>query len=80
MFTLVKDINVARWRTVFPALLTIIVMPLTYSITNGIGGRVHVVGFLKVVQGKWREIHPLMGWSASRSSCTSHSLDPDVWH
>lgn len=43
-----------------PAFLTIIVMPLTFSITNGIA-----VGFLsyaviKLVSGKGKEVHPIM--------------------
>ena len=37
MFTLVKDIPVADLEDGLPALLTIILMPLTYDITVGIG-------------------------------------------
>ena len=37
MFVLVKDINVADIEDGLPALMTMIVMPLTYSITDGIG-------------------------------------------
>jgi AGZA family xanthine/uracil permease-like MFS transporter len=43
-----------------PALLTIVVMPFTYSITNGIGAGFVTYGFLKLVRGKASEVHPLM--------------------
>jgi AGZA family xanthine/uracil permease-like MFS transporter len=60
MFTIVKDINVADVEDGLPALLTIIVMPLTYSITDGIGAGFITWALLKLVKGKWREIHWLM--------------------
>jgi len=60
MFTLVKDINVADLEDGLPALLTIIVMPLTYSITDGIGAGFITWALLKLAKGKWREIHWLM--------------------
>ena len=43
-----------------PALLTIVVMPFTYSITNGVGAGFVTYGFLKLVRGKFAEVHPLM--------------------
>jgi AGZA family xanthine/uracil permease-like MFS transporter len=43
-----------------PALLTVVVMPFTYSITNGIGAGFVTYGFIKLVRGKAREVHPLM--------------------
>lgn len=47
-----------------PILLTVLVMPFTYSITNGIGvGFVSYV-FLKLIGGKAREVHWLM-WLVS---------------
>jgi AGZA family xanthine/uracil permease-like MFS transporter len=44
----------------FPALMAIIVMPLTYSITNGIGAAFVTYVFLRVVSGRVRDIHPLL--------------------
>jgi AGZA family xanthine/uracil permease-like MFS transporter len=35
-------------------------MPLTYSITNGIGAGFIAFTFLKMFQGKFSEVHPLM--------------------
>ena len=60
MFTLVKDINVADVEDGLPALLTIILMPLTYDITVGIGAGFISWVFIKVVRGKLGEVHPLM--------------------
>lgn len=64
MFTIVKDIPVADVEDGLPALLTIILMPLTYDITVGIGAGFITWVLLKVVRGKWRAIHPLM-WVVS---------------
>jgi AGZA family xanthine/uracil permease-like MFS transporter len=64
MFTLVKDIPVADIEEGLPALLTIILMPLTYDITVGIGAGFITWVLLKVVRGKLGEIHPLM-WVVS---------------
>jgi adenine/guanine/hypoxanthine permease len=64
MFTLVKDINVADVEDGIPALLTIILMPLTYDITVGIGAGFISWVFIKVVKGRLGEIHPLM-WVVS---------------
>ena len=64
MFTQVKDINVADIEDGFPALLTMILMPLTYDITVGIGAGFISWVLLKVVRGKMAEIHVLM-WVVS---------------
>jgi AGZA family xanthine/uracil permease-like MFS transporter len=47
-----------------PALLTLVGMPLTYSITNGIG--LGVLGFvlIKLARGKAGALHPMM-WVAA---------------
>ena len=47
-----------------PALLTMILMPLTYDITVGIGAGFISWVLLKVVRGKMTEVHPLM-WVVS---------------
>ncbi|MFI5262036.1 MAG: NCS2 family permease [Candidatus Limnocylindrales bacterium] len=64
MFTLVKDINVADLEDGLPALLTIVLMPLTYDITVGIGAGFITWVLLKVVRGKAGEVHWLM-WLVS---------------
>jgi len=44
----------------FPALLTLAVMPFTYSITNGIGVGFIAYCFIKLARGRGREVRPLM--------------------
>ena len=60
MFTLVKDINVADVEEGLPALLTMILMPLTYDITVGIGAGFIAWVVIKVVKGKAASVHWLM--------------------
>jgi AGZA family xanthine/uracil permease-like MFS transporter len=60
MVSQIRDIDWTEFSVGLPVFLTIIVMPLTYSIANGIG-----VGFISWVivrslAGKWREISPLL--------------------
>lgn len=60
MVVQIKHIDFTEFSVVLPVFLTIIVMPLTYSIANGIG-----VGFISWVlirslAGKAREISPLL--------------------
>jgi AGZA family xanthine/uracil permease-like MFS transporter len=47
-----------------PAALVIIIMPLTYSITNGIGFGFIAYTLIRAARGEWRKIHPLM-WAVS---------------
>jgi AGZA family xanthine/uracil permease-like MFS transporter len=60
MFAAVREIDVTNLLDGFPALLTLIMMPLTYSITNGIGAGFISYVFLRAVSGRAREIHPLL--------------------
>ena len=64
MFTQIADINVADLEDGFPALLTMILMPLTYDISVGIGAGFIAWTLIKVVKGKITEVHPLM-WAVS---------------
>jgi adenine/guanine/hypoxanthine permease len=43
-----------------PAALTIMVMPFTYSITNGIGFGFVTYTIIRLARGEWRRIHPFM--------------------
>ncbi len=60
MFTQVKDINVIDLEDGIPALLTMILMPLTYDIALGIGAGFISWVLIKIVRGKVSAIHPLM--------------------
>ena len=60
MSGLIKGIDFDDVEEGFPALLTIILMPLTFSITVGIGAGFVMFTLIKVVKGKAGEVHPLM--------------------
>jgi len=60
MFTLIRDIPVNDVEEGLPALLTMILMPLTYDITVGIGAGFISWVLIKLVRGKMAEIHWLM--------------------
>jgi adenine/guanine/hypoxanthine permease len=60
MVTLVKDINFSDLEEGLPALLALILMPLTFSITVGIGAGFISYVVVKAVRGKARDVHPLM--------------------
>jgi AGZA family xanthine/uracil permease-like MFS transporter len=64
MFTQVRDINVVDLEDGFPALLTMLLMPLTYDITVGVGAGFVSWVLIKVVKGKINDVHPLM-WVVS---------------
>ena len=60
MMTLVKDIDWSDPGMGIPALLTIALMPFTYSITNGVGAGFVSYTVIAVLRGRWRDVHPLM--------------------
>jgi AGZA family xanthine/uracil permease-like MFS transporter len=64
MFTLIGEIPVRDVEDGIPALLTMILMPLTYDITVGIGAGFISWVVIKLIKGKMGEIHPLM-WVVS---------------
>lgn len=64
MFTIARDFDWGDIDDVFPALATMIVMPLTYSITDGIAAGFITYVFLKAVKGRSAEVHPLL-WVVS---------------
>ncbi|MBH0120947.1 NCS2 family permease [Rhodococcus sp. HM1] len=71
----VRDIDFSKFEVALPAFLTILVMPFTYSIANGIG-----VGFITWVvmhaaSGKIRTLHPLM-WVVAALFTAYFVVDP----
>lgn len=60
MFAVVREIDVSNVIEGFPAVITLIMMPLTYSITNGIGAGFVSYVFLRLVSGRAREVHPIL--------------------
>lgn len=62
-FLMMQQIVRIDWTDVemaIPAFMTIVVMPFSYSITNGIGAGFISYVAIRVFRGKWREVHPLM--------------------
>jgi AGZA family xanthine/uracil permease-like MFS transporter len=60
MLTAVRTIDWTDYEIGIPAFLTIVLMPFTYSISNGIGAGVISYVLLKVAAGKAREVRPLL--------------------
>ena len=60
MMTSVRDIPWDDLELAIPAFLTMVVMPFTYSITNGIGAGFVTYVFIKLVRGKARDVSPMM--------------------
>jgi adenine/guanine/hypoxanthine permease len=62
-FLMMQEVGALPWRDLseaIPAFLTLTVMPLTYSITHGIGAGFVSYAVLKALTGRGREVHPLM--------------------
>ncbi len=64
MATLIKDIDFADVEEGFPALLGIVLMPLTYNITVGIGAAFVTYVLIKIVRGKAGAVNPFL-WLVS---------------
>jgi adenine/guanine/hypoxanthine permease len=60
MSRLVREIPFDNLEEGFPALLTLAVMPFTYSITNGIGAGFIAYCFIKLVRGHGRSVPAMM--------------------
>ncbi len=74
MVGLLKHIDFTDMEEGLPALLAIILMPLTYSITVGIAAGFVTHTLIKVVRGKSSEIHVLM-WIVSIASLVYFASD-----
>jgi AGZA family xanthine/uracil permease-like MFS transporter len=64
MLASLKEIDWSDFKEAFPVIITMIAMPLTYSITNGIGLGFILFAAMMVFSGKAGKIHPLM-WLVS---------------
>ena len=60
MISSIKNIDFGDFSEGLPAFLTIIIMPFTYSIANGISAGIIFYVLLKNISGKWREVHWMM--------------------
>ena len=64
MLSVVREIPWDDLEIAIPAFLTIVLMPFTYSITNGIGAGFVTYVFIKLARGKPGEVRPMM-WIAA---------------
>ena len=75
MMTQVTDIDWTAPQIALPAFMTIIMMPFSYSITNGIGAGFVCYLVIEVARGRATRIHPLM-WLASGLFIVYFTLEP----
>lgn len=62
-FLMMQQVTGIAWddlEIAIPAFLTIVLMPFTYSISVGIGAGFVSYAVIKLVVGKYRDLHPLM--------------------
>ena len=64
MMTLAKDIEWSDPGIGIPVLLTIVMMPFTYSITNGVGAGFLSYSLIALLRGRGKDVHWLM-WIVS---------------
>ena len=60
MISPITNINLDDYTEAIPAFFTIIMMPLTYSIAEGIAFGMLSYVFLKLLTGKYKEVKPMM--------------------
>ena len=75
LMTQIKDIDFTDYAIAIPAFLTIVLMPFTYSITNGIGAGFIAYVVLQVAQGRARQLHPLL-WVVAGLFAVYFAIDP----
>ncbi|MFI6308026.1 NCS2 family permease [Amycolatopsis thailandensis] len=75
MMSQVKEIDFSDFTIALPAFLTIVVMPFTYSIANGIGAGFVSYVVLRAVSGKAKGIHPLM-WAIAAMFVAYFAVGP----
>jgi AGZA family xanthine/uracil permease-like MFS transporter len=60
LMTQIRNIDFEDWTIAIPCFLTIVLMPFTYSITNGIGAGFVSYAVLRGATGRARGVHPLL--------------------
>jgi len=59
MISSIKKIDFNDFEEALPAFLTIVIMPFTYSIANGISAGIIFYVLVKLLRGKAKEVHPI---------------------
>jgi adenine/guanine/hypoxanthine permease len=75
MMSQIRAIDFTDFTIALPAFLTIVIMPFTYSIANGIGAGFVSYVVLRAVTGRIRGIHPLM-WIVAALFVVYFALGP----
>lgn len=75
MMQQVRNIDWDDLEIAIPAFLTIVLMPFTYSISVGIGAGFLAYVLIKLVRGKFLEVHPLL-WVVSLLFVVYFFIDP----
>jgi len=75
MMMQIKDIDFTDFTVGLPAFLTIVVMPFTYSIANGIGAGFISFVVLRALTGRARGVHPLM-WVIAAAFVVYFAMGP----
>lgn len=75
MVSQVSKIDWSDWGLAIPAFLTFTLMPFTYSIANGLGAGFIAYVIIRAVQGRSKEIHPLM-WAVAAAFLIFFGIGP----
>ena len=75
MMLQIKNIDFSDFEMGIPAFLTIVLMPFSYSITNGIGAGFVSYVVIKAANGKSKEVKPLM-WLVSALFVVYFAIHP----
>jgi AGZA family xanthine/uracil permease-like MFS transporter len=65
MMALVRDIKWDDYEEAIPAFMTMLVMPFTWSITNGIGAGFVSYAAIKLLRGRGRQLHAMVYLAAA---------------
>jgi AGZA family xanthine/uracil permease-like MFS transporter len=71
----ITEVDLTEFRVALPVFLTIVVMPFTYSIANGIGAGFVSWVLLAAATGRARTVHPLM-WVVSVAFVAYFAVGP----
>lgn len=71
----IRNIDFDDLTVAVPAFLTIVLMPFTYSITNGVGAGFITYAILQAVTGRARRVHPLL-WVVAAFFAVYFAIEP----
>jgi AGZA family xanthine/uracil permease-like MFS transporter len=70
-----RNIDFSDLTVAIPAFLTMVLMPFTYSITNGVGAGFISYVVLKAATGRARQVYPLM-WVVAAAFAVYFAIEP----